>query len=276
MNLGETIYRLRTEKNMSQGDLADALDVSRQSVSKWETGGSVPDLDKLIKLSEIFDVTLDELVLNRQPQPQTQPVMQAAAPKPARSEVKPSQKTTGTILCCFSAIVWLLVSLFGDVLAGLVLAAPFLTCGLICMFAARRAGLWCAWAVYLFVDIYLRYATGVNWKYAVHIRFYDGTWTAQLIIAWCLLVFLLLLQFLTVRSFAGKDIAITKTGQVLLFLGWCLFALSFVPIPVVSVKIVGLIIAVADWSRNVLLALLLIGTVRLVRSKRKYMEKTDL
>ena len=36
MNLGENIYRLRTEKNMSQGDLADALEVSRQSVSKWE------------------------------------------------------------------------------------------------------------------------------------------------------------------------------------------------------------------------------------------------
>ena len=35
MNLGENIYRFRTEKNMSQGDLADALEVSRQSVSKW-------------------------------------------------------------------------------------------------------------------------------------------------------------------------------------------------------------------------------------------------
>ena len=40
MALNETIYRLRTEKGMSQGDLADALEVSRQSVSKWETGVS--------------------------------------------------------------------------------------------------------------------------------------------------------------------------------------------------------------------------------------------
>jgi len=62
MNLGETIYRLRTEKNMSQGDLADALNVSRQSVSKWENGNAVPDLEKLIKMSELFGVTLDELV----------------------------------------------------------------------------------------------------------------------------------------------------------------------------------------------------------------------
>ena len=37
MTLGERIYKLRTEKEMSQGDLADALEVSRQSISKWET-----------------------------------------------------------------------------------------------------------------------------------------------------------------------------------------------------------------------------------------------
>ncbi len=41
MTLGENICRLRTEKGMSQGDLADLLEVSRQSVSKWETGGSL-------------------------------------------------------------------------------------------------------------------------------------------------------------------------------------------------------------------------------------------
>ena len=62
MRLAQTIYTLRTQKGMSQGDLADALEVSRQSVSKWETGGATPDLDKLVKMSELFGVTLDELV----------------------------------------------------------------------------------------------------------------------------------------------------------------------------------------------------------------------
>ena len=68
MTLGERIYKLRTEKEMSQGDLADALEVSRQSISKWETNGSVPELDKLIKLSEIFGVSLDELILDKKNQ----------------------------------------------------------------------------------------------------------------------------------------------------------------------------------------------------------------
>ena len=64
MSLGERIYKLRTEKGMSQGDLADALEVSRQSISKWETNGSVPELDKLVTLSEIFGVSSDELVVS--------------------------------------------------------------------------------------------------------------------------------------------------------------------------------------------------------------------
>ena len=62
MNLSEKILKLRTARNMSQGDLAEALDVSRQSVSKWETGQSMPDLDKIIKLADLFGVTVDELV----------------------------------------------------------------------------------------------------------------------------------------------------------------------------------------------------------------------
>lgn len=62
MNLGENIYRLRTEKNMSQGDLADALEVSRQSVSKWENNSAVPELDKVIRLSQIFEISIDELI----------------------------------------------------------------------------------------------------------------------------------------------------------------------------------------------------------------------
>jgi len=62
MNLGENIYQYRTQNNLSQGDLANALEVSRQSVSKWENNTAVPELDKLIKMSHLFDITLDELV----------------------------------------------------------------------------------------------------------------------------------------------------------------------------------------------------------------------
>ena len=62
MELGERLYQLRRERRMSQEALADALGVSRQSVSKWENGASTPDLDKLVRLGELFGLSLDELV----------------------------------------------------------------------------------------------------------------------------------------------------------------------------------------------------------------------
>lgn len=62
MTLGQHLTHLRTGRGWSQDVLAEQLGVSRQSVSKWETDSSVPDLDKLLGLSELFGVTLDELV----------------------------------------------------------------------------------------------------------------------------------------------------------------------------------------------------------------------
>lgn len=64
MKLGEKILFNRKKMGMSQEDLAEKLGVSRQSVSKWEVGAAAPDVDKLVKLSEIFGITLDELVID--------------------------------------------------------------------------------------------------------------------------------------------------------------------------------------------------------------------
>lgn len=62
MNIPETLYRLRTARGMSQEALADALGVSRQAVSKWETGAAVPDVDKIVQLSDFYGVTTDEIL----------------------------------------------------------------------------------------------------------------------------------------------------------------------------------------------------------------------
>ena len=62
MTIGERLYKLRKDKNISQEELANALDVSRQTVSKWETDQSTPDFDKIIPLCEFFGITSDELL----------------------------------------------------------------------------------------------------------------------------------------------------------------------------------------------------------------------
>lgn len=62
MTIGERLLKLRREKNISQEELANVLDVSRQTVSKWETDQSTPDFDKIIPLCEYFGITSDELL----------------------------------------------------------------------------------------------------------------------------------------------------------------------------------------------------------------------
>ena len=62
MSLGENLQFLRKRNEMTQEDLAEKLEVSRQSVSKWESDTAYPEMDKLIQLSQMFHVKLDDLI----------------------------------------------------------------------------------------------------------------------------------------------------------------------------------------------------------------------
>lgn len=62
MSLSENLQNLRKIKNMSQEELAERLNVSRQAVSKWESGNGYPETEKIISICEIFDCSMDELV----------------------------------------------------------------------------------------------------------------------------------------------------------------------------------------------------------------------
>ena len=59
MTIADRIQSLRKSKGMSQEELADAVGVSRQAVSKWESEQATPDLDKVVIMSDIFEVTTD-------------------------------------------------------------------------------------------------------------------------------------------------------------------------------------------------------------------------
>ena len=62
MTIGEKITKLRKEQKLTQEQLADILKVSRQSVSKWERNVAYPDTEKLIRISKIFECSLDYLL----------------------------------------------------------------------------------------------------------------------------------------------------------------------------------------------------------------------
>lgn len=62
MNFPEKLLTLRKANNLTQEQLAEKLDVSRQSISKWESGQATPELEKIVVMSAIFDVTTDYLL----------------------------------------------------------------------------------------------------------------------------------------------------------------------------------------------------------------------
>ena len=108
MNIGENIYKFRSAANMSQTDLANALEVSRQSVSKWENNSAVPDLERLINMSKLFGVTLDELVYGKKEEAK-QEGFQETIPQ-ITLNIKP-QTVAGALMLIFG-MVFVLLSLF--------------------------------------------------------------------------------------------------------------------------------------------------------------------
>jgi transcriptional regulator with XRE-family HTH domain len=115
MNLGESIYKMRTQNSLSQAGLAEALGVSRQSISKWENNSAMPELDKLIRMTELFHVTLDELVFGRSEEEQPK----ECAPQVTETILKlPSKRVIfGFIFLIFSMIFFLFSVFWGDHLA---------------------------------------------------------------------------------------------------------------------------------------------------------------
>ena len=235
MTLGENIVRLRTQRNWSQGDLADALDISRQSVSKWETDASVPELEKLLKLSELFGVTLDALVRGEDA-PQSEPAAAEAqnAPSSFAPQAVPawdkSRSIIGTVLLCTGAVIVLCLLLLGSIFLGLLIGAPFFICGVICLTAKSRVGLWCGWAVYACADLYLRFATGLSWTTI----FMTRLWTPEmnymrLAIAWAQFAAMVLMTVWTVCSYRALRLSATKKERTWLAAGW-FAALALLPL----------------------------------------------
>ena len=234
MRLGETIYRLRTEKGMSQGELAEALSVSRQSVSKWETDGATPDLEKLIKLSELFGISLDTLVKGREPATEAAPVP-PPEPEPRviyveRAEpVIPRRKIAGYALFGLAILVVLLCTILGGMLAGVLFSLPFWVCGSLCFLFKKRIGLWCSWSVFFMVDVFLHFATGsASGSFLGVLRGVLQGYLNNHVTLWVSLAALLMLLVLvicTIRSYQDKLLAPSRQvtrRMILLVLGLAL------------------------------------------------------
>ena len=144
MTLGERIAYYRGALGFSQGELAEKLGVSRQAVSKWETDAGLPDLDRLIALSGLYNITLDELVKGVAPSPAPADGAQAAAfppeasPAAAEKPASGGQKTVGYILLGVGLLCAVLALFLNWAL--LIPAGYLLICAVLCLTLRRYAG----------------------------------------------------------------------------------------------------------------------------------------
>ena len=96
MSIADRILMLRKSKGMSQEQLAEAVGVSRQAVSKWESEQASPDPEKIIALSEIFGVTTDYLLKGIEPEEEAE--IEPEEKKTEESKPEESHKTVGDVL----------------------------------------------------------------------------------------------------------------------------------------------------------------------------------
>ena len=127
MSLGERLYELRKNKNLSQEEVADKLNVTRQTVSKWETDESKPDFDKIIPICELFGIDSKELLTGEK----ELTIEESTTKENKETKKKKAIAISFAILLYFAAIVWILISeeTF-NLNDGLVVGVFLLICGI--------------------------------------------------------------------------------------------------------------------------------------------------
>ena len=212
MTLGEKISSLRGAANMSQGDLAERLNVSRQSICKWETDAIVPELDKLIQLSDLFGITLDELVrsdkTNRtaslsEPTAQTQ--HEPMQPQIVIQKSVSTQKVIGFILLALGLLCCILALALGG---GLVIIGGYIIlCSILCLLVKKHAGLIIGWITLLQAVILTPYFTGIRIFGIFHPGYFRHGLSITHIAAIAIWIIFFILVVFTVRAFRKRKAA---------------------------------------------------------------------
>lgn len=109
MSIGSKLLELRKSKNLSQEEVADKLNVTRQTISKWETDQSTPDFDKISLLCDLYGISADELLNNRK----TEKVYNEKDISIDKSSIRKKNAIgiSRGVLIYFVAVAWIIVSI---------------------------------------------------------------------------------------------------------------------------------------------------------------------
>lgn len=125
MNIGEKLYELRKEKNLSQEEVADKLNVTRQTISKWETNQSTPDFDKIIPICELFEISTEELLTGKKTEEKAMPIVNQTNQEDSKKELSKEEfkrksaevVSTSVFIYILSIVAIIVLSEINDILA---------------------------------------------------------------------------------------------------------------------------------------------------------------
>ena len=109
MNLGERLFELRNAKNLTQDDMAEKLNVTRQTVSKWETNQSTPDFDKIMPLCELFEIGVEELLTGKKSEEQQKKEEKVLTKQEVKE--KSAKVVSTSIFIYFAAVAFLMIAI---------------------------------------------------------------------------------------------------------------------------------------------------------------------
>lgn len=128
MNIGEKLYDLRREKHLSQEEVAEKLNVTRQTISKWETNQSTPDFDKIVPLCQLYGISADELLTGAKKEEKNLKIENQE--EKLENKRKKAMGIGIAIILYFIAIAWIMVSIPVLMMNPIVSSAIFLLiCG---------------------------------------------------------------------------------------------------------------------------------------------------
>lgn len=134
MTIGEKLLELRKKKSLSQEEVADKLNVTRQTISKWETDQSTPDFDKIAPICELYDISADELLRDKKIEKEEIETERIEEQDEELNNYRIRKKAKGigiSIFLYFISVVWIMVAIPVQKMNAIVASAGFLIiCGI--------------------------------------------------------------------------------------------------------------------------------------------------
>ena len=128
MNLGERIFELRKASDLSQEEVADKLNVTRQTVSKWENNKSTPDFDKIVPLCELFGIGAEELITGKKEDEQNESVDKKEEKVLTKQDVreKSAKVVSTSVFIYIASVAFLMVAVPVQKMNPIIASAIFL------------------------------------------------------------------------------------------------------------------------------------------------------